>query len=276
MAFKKFSDFVEEKNGLFFTLPNNGDSAEVIFLYQSVDDVLVADVHWISSSAFKGYAHCLGDRNSCPACAYRTQKGYGIRKDTTIFIPLYNIDKKRVEFWQRSYRFENVLQQSVFKNYPNPSEFVFKITRNGEAGDPATRYSIVPSARNSSYPYAQILTDFQMTMPESYDLICKELTFEQMDGYLKSDTPSDLPDYSYTPMPRGTSEASTEVPANDFASVPTPEYSAPPVDVPTGDFGAAPNANDLPAFDPTSTSGSSSGKDGGATGNDDIIDNVDF
>ena len=251
MAFKKLNEYVEEKQGAFFALPNDNDSADVIFLYRSTEDVLVADIHYISSKNFNGYAHCLGD--NCPACNYPTKSGRGIRKQSEMFIPLYNITKRKIEFWDRTPRFEQVLHESVFKNYPNPSEYVFRITRHGQPRDVNTRYEIRAVSRNADYPYDQILKDFNMTMPDSYSIVCKELTYEEMDRYLNSDAPTDLPDYGYVPVPRGSSSAPD---SNDLPeiNVPTPEYSAPPEDLP-------PIESDIAPFDITSSGESDSGDD---------------
>lgn len=240
MAFKKFNEYVENKNGVFFTLPNDKDQADVIFLYQSADDVLVADTHYLSTDGFKGYAHCLG--KNCPACNYRTERGGRIRKQESLFIPLFNLNKRRIEFWDRTPNFEHVLHQAVFKNYPNPSEYVFTVTRNGQPRDPATRYEITVTGRNSSYSYDQILSDHNMTLPEGYNLAVKELTYEQMDGYLNSNTPSSIEDYGYTPIPRG--QANTSVPEVEPTISPLPEvsiptYSEPPMDLPSIDATAS-------------------------------------
>lgn len=276
MAFKQISQYVEEKNGVFFTLPNDNDSADVIFLYQSINDVLVADVHYISSKGYNGYAHCLGD--NCPACNYPTKTGRGIRKQSSIFIPLYNIQKRKVEFWDRTPKFENVLQQSVFKNFPNPSEYVFRITRHGQPRDPATRYEVKAISRNADYPYAQILADFNMVMPDSYSLACKELTYEEMDKYLNSDTPSDLPNaYNYVPVPRNAAPV-TETPevVADLPelNVPTPNYNEVPMSIPRG---ISDNSEDVPPFEVNGSTGvSNSGEGDGDSGSGDDLDNVAF
>lgn len=247
MAFKKFNQYLDDKNGMFFTLPNDNDFADVIFLYESIEDVLVADVHYLSTPGFKGYAHCLD--SNCPACAYRSARGGRIQKRSTMFIPLYNLTKGRVEFWDRTPNFENVLQQSVFRNYPNPSEYVFRITRHGEARDRNTRYDIVVSGRNGSYPYSQIISDFNLSFPDSYSMICKELSFTEMDNYLKSDAPAQLQDYQYTPVPRGqqTTNASAEVsdPVPDIPDIDIPVYQEPPTDLPEIDTAPSTDNVDL-------------------------------
>lgn len=172
MGFKKMSEYNEERYGGFFMLRNNGDAADVIFLYQSKDDVLVADVHYIKSADYSGYVHCLG--RNCPAC------GNKIRVQNKLFIPLYNITSGEIEFWDRSTRFENQLVTDVFDKFPNPSEYVFRITRNGAAGDVNTTYSIVAVGRNDMMSYHEILASKKVMLPDYYNTICKEMSQSEM------------------------------------------------------------------------------------------------
>lgn len=228
MAFKSFNQYQEDKNGEFFVLPNDKDYADVIFLYRSAADVLIAEgVHYLSTASYKGYAHCCGD--GCPACKYPTQSGRGIRRDTKLFIPLYNINKNKIEFWDRTPFFEQRLQTDVFSKFPNPSECVFRITRDGAAGSRDTKYSIVPIGRNSSRPYEKLLADAGVSLPDYYNTICKEMTIAEMANALNasSDT-SNLQEYGYTPVPRG---AAAEPPVPEL-NVATPTYSEPPVTAP--------------------------------------------
>lgn len=281
MAFKKFSEYVEEKQGRFFVLRNDGDSADVIFLYRNSDDVMVADTHWISSPSYNGYVLCPGTP-TCPACNWGKDQGKnGIRKQTSLFIPMFNLNKNVIEFWDRSSNFEHVLQESVFKNYPNPSEFIFTITRRGAAGDRNTRYEIVAKYRNSSYPYEKILADNGVSFPEEYYSICKEVTDQELHDMLYSTpAPTDLSEFSYVPVPRGGATAApvSSVPDLPEINIDTPVYSAPPTDLPPApdDFVASTGSNDsLPAPDfnePVSAEGLAANNDQ----TDDSSDLIDF
>lgn len=217
MAFKSLTQYQEDKNGEFFVLPNDGDFADVIFLYRNINDVLVADVHYIASSGYKGYVHCCGA--GCPACNYGER---GIRLDTKLFIPLYNLQKNKIEFWDRSTFFEQTLQKYVFAPFPTPWETVFRVTRRGEARSRDTKYDIVPVGRNTTMTYDSILSSFGITLPAGYSAVCREMSAAEMSAALNSapSSNSDLQDYGYTPIPRGTSMPDV--------TVPTPQYSAPP------------------------------------------------
>ena len=228
MAFKSFEQYQEDKNGEFFVLPNDGDYADVIFLYRSTRDVLVADVHYLSTATYKGYAHCCG--KGCPACSYGEK---GLKPQNKIFIPLFNITKGKIEFWDRTTFFEQKLQTDVFKNFPNPSECVFRITRHGASGSRETTYEIIPVGRNAAMPYEKICADFNVTFPESYSRICREMTIAEMSAAFASNGNSavtGMADYGYTPVPRA-----TYVPEGSVTpTVSTPVYSEPPASIPDG------------------------------------------
>lgn len=200
MAFKKMKEFNEERFGNFFLLRDNGDSADVIFLYQSYDDVLEADVHYIKSSEYSGYVHCCGV--GCPACEK------GIRVQPKLFIPLYNITTGQIELWDRSTRFEMQLNSDVFSKYPNPSEYVFRITRQGAAFDMNTKYSIVAVGKNSDpmIHYHQILAANKTDIMTCYSNACKELNSVELSRLLTpsnsastSYSASNMPNYQVTP-----------------------------------------------------------------------------
>ncbi len=258
MGFKSFAQYQDDKNGDFFVLPNDKDYADVVFLYRSTADVLIADVHYIATAAYKGYAHCCGA--GCPACSYGER---GLKVENKLFIPLYNIARNRIEFWDRSPRFEQKLQMDVFKNWPDPSQAVFRITRNGLAGSPDTKYDIDVIGRNSSMPYDKILSDFGITLPDGYSKICREMTAAEMSAAFSSNSSANVEEYEYVPTPRG---ASVDPSTLATPTVPVPEYvpgnDAVPDPVPSTFEGIA---ND-PVIEPVESIESS----------DDIIDNVKF
>ena len=212
MAFKKAREYKEEKHSGKFILPDDGDSANVIFLYRDYDDVLLADTHYVKSADYSGYVQCTG--RNCPVCA--TGK---IRLQNKLFIPLYNLDAREFQFWDRGERFESQLYRDVFRNYPKAVEYVFKVTREGEANDRNTRYKIAISGKNSSMTYDQLLEKFNISLPEDYENICKDFTEEELRNLL-AQAPSavsddDLPDYSVTPR-----ASSNSIPAPVYEPVP--------------------------------------------------------
>lgn len=197
MAFKTMEQYNEEKFGGLFLLRNDKDYADVIFLYRGKSDVLIADTHYIMSADYRGYVHCCG--KGCPACAKN------IRVQTKLFIPLYNINTEEVEFWDRNVRFENQLINDVFDKYPNPSEYVFRITRNGSAGSYETTYSIVAIAKNTYKSYDEILSENKIIMPDYYENVVKDITAGNLYAMLNASVDSNdlvapnMPSYQISP-----------------------------------------------------------------------------
>ena len=191
MAFKTVKEYNDDKYKGKFVLANDGDSADVIFLYRSIDDVLIADTHYVKSADYSGYVHCCG--RGCPACEK------GIRVQSKLFIPLYDIGADEIKFFDRNTVFENVLQQSVFSKYPNPSEYVFRIVRHGKARDINTKYEIYVAGRNTSMPYETILSRFNTSLPAHYEAICRDVLPGDLREMLNSTTAEEVGDYSSLP-----------------------------------------------------------------------------
>ena len=221
MAFKSVEQFNDDRYRNLFRLVNNGDSADVVFLYQSMRDMLVADVHYVKSAEYSGYVHCIGD--GCPACAK------GLRVQTKLFIPVYNINKGTIEFWDRTMKFEPQMEKDVFQRFPNPSEYVFRITRHGEPNDINTTYEITAVGRNSAMPYQQILTKCNATMPEYYENIVKTVSYSDLTRMLSAqNTESSAVTQDYVPVPRAGYQSSipnTFVNAAEAVDIPSVEPS---------------------------------------------------
>ena len=228
MAFKTMKAYNDERYGGMFMLKDDGDYADVVILYRNEDDVLMAETHYIKSADYSGYVHCCG--RGCPACAK------GLRVQPKLFIPVYVLnrtgggDVEQIEFFDRSTRFENQLRQEVFANYPNPCEYVFRITRRGAAGSMDTKYEFRVQGRNNAISYDDIMKKFNTRSPDFFDQICKEFTPAQLSDMLVSradnsaPTASDIPEY--TPTPRvSVAPAIPEIPAANV------EDDLPPFDV---------------------------------------------
>lgn len=195
MAFKSVEQFNDDRYHGLFRLVNDGDSADVVFLYRSMKDMLVAQAHYIKSADYSGYIHCCGQ--GCPAC------GKGIRVQTKLFIPVYNIAKDEIEFWDRNMKFEPVMEQAVFNRFSNPSEFVFRITRHGIPNDINTTYAIEAVGKNTIASYDTILTKFSAKMPDAYSTVIRDVSVAEVTAMLQnsgSESANNMPEY--TPIPR--------------------------------------------------------------------------
>ena len=219
MAFKTMEQYTNQKYNGKFVLQNDKDTADVIFLYRSTADVLIADVHYIKSADYSGYVHCNG--RGCPACASN------IRVQTKLFIPLYVLSingapVNKIQFWDRTSRFEPQLASDVFSKFPNPSEFVWRITRNGVSGDVNTRYQITAAANNNVMSYDEILKANSAKMPDCYGIICKDVDAVTLSGWVNSSgtttNTSDMPNYVATPRVSPTAVTNPiELPDSDLS-----------------------------------------------------------
>lgn len=232
MGFKSIVDYNKDKNKNFFVLPDDGDTADVIFLYTSINDVLEADAHYIKSSEYSGYVHCL--EKGCPACAK------GIRIQPKVFIPMYVVSingesTNEIQMWDRTPIMEAQLKSDIFNNFPNPSEYVFRVTRHGERGDRETRYEIQVVGKNTSLTRDAILqasgfADYQ----SAFDLAIKELSVSEMQRMLSEPEADSTTPYQFTPTPRQSVEsavADMNVPEVAMPSVEIPEMMTPPEDI---------------------------------------------
>lgn len=196
MAFKSIEQFNDDKYRYMFRLTEDGQSADVIFLYRSKADMLIGPAHYINSNEYTGYVECCGQ--GCPACAK------GIRKDSgKIFIPLYNLSTQKIEFWDRNQSFEHHMDRMVFNNYPNPSELIFTITRHGDYRGEKVTFDIVATYKNNVMTYDQILAKFNTTMEAYYSNICREYSISDLERILSTNTVASASTLSeYTPKPR--------------------------------------------------------------------------
>lgn len=227
MAFKSMVQYNEERYGNFFTLQNDNNYADVVFLYQSKNDVLVADAHYIKSAEYSGYVHCCGV--GCPACAR------GIRVQNKLFIPLYNINENKIQFFDRSTKFESQLANDVFDKFPNPSEYVFRITRHGIAGDINTTYQITAVGKTpADLNYAAILARYNATMPDYYSNVIREYSSAELSTMINADASAAVPRDAYV-APVTITPPSFGTTFNEPVTI--PELTA-----------TAPDAPDLPEF----------------------------
>lgn len=229
MAFKKMTEYNEEKFGNFFRLVNDKDYADVIILYRSTHDVLIADAHYVKTPDYSGYVQCL--ERGCPACTD------GIRTQSKLFIPVLVLNHSsdpdfkgpKLQFWDRSTRFQPQLMNDVFRMYPNPSEMIFRITRHGAAGSMETYYTIqalqtVPATYGS---YDQILADNRIVFPDSYDLVCKDYSAFELRAMLsapKDGTSTTATTYGATPR---NSYSTGSTPATPAVSSTAQEFVSP-------------------------------------------------
>lgn len=162
----------------FFHLTNDGDYADVIFLYPSEADVTGFHVHTIIENGNRRIINCRD--KDCPYCESNDPK-------YKIFAPIYNITLDTVQFWERTGRWSDLfpnmfLNQLIhlWKQYPNLTDVVVRITRHGKPYDKATYYELQPIGRRTQIgiiSYKKILKKFNISFPEHYKTIIEDLDF---------------------------------------------------------------------------------------------------
>lgn len=126
----------------YFSLKNDKDVARVRFMYNSIDDVQGYAVHQVEVDGKKRWVNCLREYNEpkakCPFCnANKFQQA-------KLFIPLYNVDEERVQYWERGKKFFAKIS-SICARYAtngNLVSHVFEIERNGKKNETTTTYEI--------------------------------------------------------------------------------------------------------------------------------------
>ncbi len=219
MAFKSMVSYQEEKRGDLFQLENDGDYADVIFLFRSIDDALMAKVHYVKFSTYSGYVQCL-ETDDCPICKK------GIRTQDKLFIPLFNINRNKIEVFDRTAFFRPQLMKDVFANFPNPSEYVFRITRNGAAHDQNTTYKIeIRGKVANGFDYASILANNgHKDISTVYELVCKDMDKAAIENMIALDQSSAPVNTEYVPQPRA-SAAAPVLPETEPVDTPTVDIS---------------------------------------------------
>lgn len=123
----------------YFSLKNDKDTAKVRFMYNGIDDVEGYAVHTVEIDDKKRYVNCLREYDqptaSCPFCKAKSPTM------AKLFIPIYNLDENRTQYWERGKKFISKIS-SICARYPNVVSHVFEIERNGKKGDQTTTYEI--------------------------------------------------------------------------------------------------------------------------------------
>ena len=174
----------------FFALKDDKDTAQVRFMYSSVDDIECFAVHQldVKGEAFKKrYVNCLREYrdplDKCPFCAAKM----GTR--VKLMVPLYNVDTETVQLWDKGKKFINQLT-SLCGRYSSADTplcaHIFEIERNGKAKDQSTTYSIYEISKDDT-----ILEDLP-EFPDVLGSIIEDMSPEDMENYLANgDSSSD-------------------------------------------------------------------------------------
>ena len=166
----------------YFSLKDNGDIAQVRFMYNGIDELEGYAVHEVEIDGKKRWVNCLRDYNSplddCPFCRERKFQ------TAKFFIPIYNLDENKVQIWERGKKFASQMT-SLMSRYSNADvpfcSQVFEIERQGKKGDTSTTYGIFPvgSADNTTL-------DDLPELPTILGSVVLDKSAEDMEYYLEA------------------------------------------------------------------------------------------
>lgn len=127
----------------FFGLKNDGDTAQVRFMYNGMDDIEACAVHEVTDeNGNKRYVNCLRSYDepldNCPFC--KEHRFQAIK----LFIPLYDVNNDKVRVWERGKTYVKKLSAiaSRYGRNGNLVNHIFEIERQGASGDTKTSYEI--------------------------------------------------------------------------------------------------------------------------------------
>ena len=139
----------EQSEGIgFFSLKNDGDEAVVRILHNSSDDFDIIAAHPIKVGEYFRKAACVkapGESpEKCPLCAA------GIKLQYRMFVHMIQYTKDEAGqiiakpvVWERSAKDMSQKLMAMIQEYGPLSDCVFKVRRNGKAGDMQTTYEIM-------------------------------------------------------------------------------------------------------------------------------------
>ena len=167
--------------GSYFSLKDDGDIATVRFLYNDANDIEGYAVHEVTIDGKKKYVNCLREYDQpideCPFCKAR------YKQIAKLFIPVYNEDAEKVQFWERGKKFFGDISGICerYKNSPVVAK-LFEIERHGKKGDTSTTYQIFPLDEPADDTK---LDDFEI--PDVLGTMVLEKSADDMEFYVENE-----------------------------------------------------------------------------------------
>lgn len=165
--------------GNFFKLENDGETAKIRFMYNTIDDVEYTVVHEIEVGDKKRFVNCLRAYDepvdNCPLCAA------GSRAKPLLFLPIYNEDAKETQIWQRGRSFEGTIS-GLCSRYNPLVGTVIEIERHGKKGDKNTTYQPYPGKSDD------VTLDDLPEKPDPVGTIVLDKTFDELSYFVENGT----------------------------------------------------------------------------------------
>lgn len=163
----------------YFGIKNNGETKQVRFLYNTLDDIYFDVAHDVNINGRNQTIACLNSNGSnpagCPLCA----KGHN--QSVKLYIPVLDLTDNKIKVWTRSKNFIAQIQALAARNNPI-SGAVLEITRIGMPRDPKTQYTIYPIAANDGNTVEALLAAYRLEMPDTSAMM-RQMDFNQMQNF---------------------------------------------------------------------------------------------
>ena len=196
--------------GGYFSLKNDGDTARVRFMYNTVDDIDGMSVHPIKMVSKNGKPYtldvnCLREYNQpvddCPFCKAK------LPKSARIYIPVFDEKDGTFKFWDRPNSFYSQLSGVCSRN-PNTVSQVFEIERNGEEGSNRPGYQFYPIGQPDGTTIDDILDDCDFEeMPNPVGTKILDKNADEMEYYIThGEFPSERSDEDVPVRRRGSED----------------------------------------------------------------------
>lgn len=162
----------------YFKLVNDGDTARVRFMYNTMDDIEGMAVHQIElPDGKKKYVNCLREYDQplddCPLC----KKGYRVLPK--VFITLYNEDEGQVQIWERGIKWLKKLNGLCKRHNPLVGAVV-EIERDGKPRDTKTEYQTYDEDDDGT-----TLEDLPEA-PEVLGTIVLDKSYEELEAFIET------------------------------------------------------------------------------------------
>lgn len=163
----------------YFGIKNNGETKQVRFLYNTLDDIYFDVAHDVNINGRNQTIACLNSNGSnpagCPLCA----KGHN--QSVKLYIPVLDLTDNKIKVWTRFKNFIAQIQALAARNNPI-SGAVLEITRIGMPRDPKTQYTIYPIAANDGNTVEALLAAYRLEMPDTSAMM-RQMDFNQMQNF---------------------------------------------------------------------------------------------
>lgn len=166
----------------FFTLADDGDSATVRFMYDTLDDIQGYAIHTIKNGDKEITISCLRNYDeeisNCPLCANKNfQKA-------RLYLSLYNEDANEIQIWTRGKQIVPEIMKTFMPIQDNVCGGRVKITRKGAKGDKYTKY-IMELIDNDGLTLEELIENVgEPTNPMG--TLIKDYSFDELTNYVNT------------------------------------------------------------------------------------------